>query len=416
MAIFNKFIVNHELIDLPLNGATYMWNNNQLQNIRNRIHRYLFSADWEAHFPNVTQIALARPCYDHCPISLLCEGVRGGHSPFRFEVLWLTHQEYANNGLSEAHLRLKARHDYYNLVTVESEKWKSRANIHNLQFGDKNTKYFHKIATDRRRRIYIAKINVNGQMTDDQKKIKAGIVDYFKNNFHEQNHSIPSMDGLNFKSILCELCELLERDIDEEEVINVIKLLGKNKALGPDGYPIIFYQQTWSIIRCNVMNVFADLHSKGFLDWRLKNTFIALITKEETIGEIKYLRPISLINGVYKILFKVLAERFKTYIPHVISQQQSAFIKERQILDGVFITNELIDSRLKSGISGLLCNIVFEKSFDHVNWMFLDKDLEKIGYGSRWRSWVQCCVEHVRFSVLINGSSEDYFKCNKGIR
>ncbi|XP_026442068.1 uncharacterized protein LOC113341382 [Papaver somniferum] len=39
-----------------------------------------------------------------------------------------------------------------------------------------------------------------------------------------------------------------------------------------------------------------------------------------------------------------------------------------------------------------------------------------MGYGLKWRRWIQCCVEHVRFSVLISGSSEGYFKSKKGIR
>ncbi|XP_026450628.1 uncharacterized protein LOC113350714 [Papaver somniferum] len=39
-----------------------------------------------------------------------------------------------------------------------------------------------------------------------------------------------------------------------------------------------------------------------------------------------------------------------------------------------------------------------------------------MGYGLKWRRWIQCCVEHVRFPVLINGSYEEYLKCKKGIR
>ncbi|XP_026396605.1 uncharacterized protein LOC113291268 [Papaver somniferum] len=111
----------------------------------------------------------------------------------------------------------------------------------------------------------------------------------------------------------------------------------------------------------------------------------------------------------------VLAERFKVSLPRVISQQKSASIKKRKILDGILIANELIDSILKSKVPGLLCKIDFEKAFDHVNWKFLDNALEKMSYGSKRGRWVQCCVEHVRFSVLINGSSEGYFKSNKGI-
>ncbi|XP_026417159.1 uncharacterized protein LOC113312636 [Papaver somniferum] len=333
MYIFNKFISDHKLIDLPLNEATYTWSNSQLQIIRSRIDRFLITADWESHFPSDTQMALARPWSNHCPIAFLCDGVLTGPSPFRFESLklklksWakeefghvdrqledleeifvqLDAEEDANNGLSEVrwNLRLKARQDYCNLITLEAE------------------------------------------LMYDQTKIKAGIVDFFKNVFQDQAHSRPAMDGLNFKSIPADLGEWLERDIDEEEVVNAIKLLGKNKSPRPDGYPIAFYQQTWSIIRINVMKAFAELQNKGFPDWRLKNTFIALISKKDSVEEIKDPRPISLVNGVYKILSKVLAERFKVSLPHVISQHHYAFIKQCTRKDGLWFEVEKMGAML----------------------------------------------------------------------
>lgn len=158
------------------------------------------------------------------------------------------------------------------------------------------------------------------------------------------------------------------------------------------------------------MKIFQEFQSKSFLDWRLKNTFIALIPKKDTVEEIKDLRPISLVHGVYKIVSKVLAERFKTALHSIISS------KKRQIFDGVLVANELIDSRIRSGKPGLFCKIDFEKAFDHVNWDFLDEILEKMGFGTKWRSWVKYCVEYVRFSVIINGSAAGYIKSNKGIR
>lgn len=59
-------------------------------------------------------------------------------------------------------------------------------------------------------------------------------------------------------------------------------------------------------------------------------------------------RPISLVGCLYKSLAKVLANQLKHVLPPIIDPFQGPFVEKRQILDGVLITNSLIDSRKKS--------------------------------------------------------------------
>jgi hypothetical protein len=46
---------------------------------------------------------------------------------------------------------------------------------------------------------------------------------------------------------------MLDAPISEEEVLETIKTLPKDKAPGPDGYAGRFYKECWSIIKADVM-------------------------------------------------------------------------------------------------------------------------------------------------------------------
>nr|GEU99436.1 RNA-directed DNA polymerase, eukaryota, reverse transcriptase zinc-binding domain protein [Tanacetum cinerariifolium] len=84
------------------------------------------------------------------------------------------------------------------------------------------------------------------------------------------------------------------------------------------------------------------------------NAFIAKVGLEEVpLGGISFTwchksaikmskldRPISLIGSMYKIIAKILANHLVGVLGDIVNEVQSAFITERQILDGPFILNE----------------------------------------------------------------------------
>jgi endonuclease/exonuclease/phosphatase family metal-dependent hydrolase len=83
MRLFNIFIENTGLIDLPLMGRKFMWmqpNGRCLSNL----DRILVSQNWHMVWGNVSLWGLKRDVSDHSPILLKYDGHDWGPKPFRF--------------------------------------------------------------------------------------------------------------------------------------------------------------------------------------------------------------------------------------------------------------------------------------------------------------------------------------------
>jgi len=90
----------------------------------------------------------------------------------------------------------------------------------------------------------------------------------------------------------------------------------------------------------------------GKLTKGINSTLIVLIPKVDSPLCLADFRPISLVNSIYKILSKVLANRLRQVIGSIISEAQSAFMKGCQILDGILIANKLVgDARQLKRVS-----------------------------------------------------------------
>ena len=72
------------------------------------------------------------------------------------------------------------------------------------------------------------------------------------------------------------------------------------------------------------------------------DSFVALVPKTKVPLGLRDFRPIHLMGCISKVISKVLVNRLKSVIDKVISPEQSAYVKGRNIIDGPLIVNELI--------------------------------------------------------------------------
>nr|GFB36977.1 RNA-directed DNA polymerase, eukaryota, reverse transcriptase zinc-binding domain protein [Tanacetum cinerariifolium] len=100
----------------------------------------------------------------------------------------------------------------------------------------------------------------------------------------------------------------------------------------------------------------------------------------------------------------------------IVNEVQYAFIVDRQILDGPFILDELIQWCKRKKKQLLVFKVDFEKAYDSVRWDFLDDILRKFGFGEKWCKWIQTCLRSSRGSIILNGIPTEEFQFYKGLK
>ncbi|GJW58178.1 RNA-directed DNA polymerase, eukaryota, reverse transcriptase zinc-binding domain protein [Tanacetum coccineum] len=110
----------------------------------------------------------------------------------------------------------------------------------------------------------------------------------------------------------------------------------------------------------------ANFFTYGVIPKGCNSSFIALIPKILDANMVKDFRPISLIGSLYKIIAKILANRLVGVLGDIVNEVQSAFIAERQILDGPFILNGVLQGCKMKKKQSLIFKVDFEKAYDSV--------------------------------------------------
>ncbi|GJX92153.1 RNA-directed DNA polymerase, eukaryota [Tanacetum coccineum] len=142
----------------------------------------------------------------------------------------------------------------------------------------------------------------------------------------------------------------LESNISEDEIRKAVWDCDVDKSPGPDGFTFELIRKFWDVVRL-----------------------------------VKDYRPISLIGCQYKIVGKILANRLSMVIDGLIINEQSAFIRGRQILDGPMILNETIAWCNYKKKKSMVFKVDFEKAYDSIRWDFLDEIMLKFDFGPKWR-------------------------------
>jgi hypothetical protein len=209
------------------------------------------------------------------------------------------------------------------------------------------------------------------------------------------------------------------KDFSDEEIGDALFQIGPLKAPGVDGFPARFYQRNWGTIKEEVINAVKLFFVAGRFPIGANDTAIVLILKCDQPETLKDFRPISLCTVLYKVIAKCLVNRLRPFLDDIVSVNQSAFVPGRLITDNALVAFEclhFIEHNKKDDKHFCAYKLDLSKAYDRVDWEFLKKVMQRLGFSHRWVDWIMACVTSVRYQVKFNGTLLDSFSPTRGLR
>ncbi|WMV32542.1 hypothetical protein MTR67_025927 [Solanum verrucosum] len=100
-----------------------------------------------------------------------------------------------------------------------------------------------------------------------------------------------------------------------------------------------------------------------------------------------------------------------------LNWQKIAHFKGRNISENVLLAHEVISNiRLRGKPDNMVIKLDMAKAYDMVEWNFLIKVLEKMGFGAEILDMIWRLIANNWYSVIINGQNHGFFHSTRGVK
>ncbi len=212
--------------------------------------------------------------------------------------------------------------------------------------------------------------------------------------------------------------ERIKRPVTMAEITTTLhSKMNPGKSPGGDGLTVAFYRKFWSSLKVPYFNCLTASLTEGELTTSQKKSIIRLIQKKGKDPSIlKNWRPISLMNCDAKIFSRLITARVEEVIVDLCSEEQLAYIKERNIAEGNRIIEFLIRYMEKERKEGYIVGFDFEKAFDSISHEFIRYVLDNYGFPNEFVHMFNVLYKGAESAVMNNGLTTTYFPLERSCR
>lgn len=234
--------------------------------------------------------------------------------------------------MENADMELSLQKKWLTLSSAEESFFFQRSRVTWLTVGDRNTPYFHRMATARQALNHIHFLEYeDGNRHETQLDIQNICVNYFSDLLGKPIDP-PLFIQDDISGLLEFSCSQSQRDslvatVTDEEIRAAFFSLPRNKASGPDGYSPKFFLSCWSVVGGEVTVAVSEFFSSGRLLQQMNATNLVLIPKIPNASKTTDFRPISCLNTTYKVISKLLADILKNILNLAIGHLNLLFYR-----------------------------------------------------------------------------------------
>lgn len=219
---------------------------------------------------------------------------------------------------------------------------RSKAQFYDL--GERSSKYYFALEKSNAKKKALCEIKLpNGQTTSDKARILQEVSKYYKELY--QSNSTINFNLKNDSDIKISNADKLklDQDISLQELTTAVFSMPNNKTPGIDGLPIEIYKTFWDKLGQLYYDAIIYAKENGILNINARRGVITQIPKKDRDPMIiPHWRPLTMLNCDYKILAKALALRLQPILPSIISEDQTGFMKGRNIATNIRETIEAV--------------------------------------------------------------------------